>query len=122
MVINRHGKPFFIHIQKGASKRAVKSIGKAVLSSRLVCDGVASGDITAQEVLSALQKTGEEYDFGKVEIIIKADEKEIVLLEERKDFALLEPTRKQIRLAEKIELILRLNSGNYSVSALGFLK
>jgi hypothetical protein len=66
-----------------------------------------------------MQNSGEKYDFGKLEIRLCADNEEVVLYEER---SLLTPSSSvatTIRKAKQVEIIIRLNDGNYKATAIG---
>jgi hypothetical protein len=65
-----------------------------------------------------MQNSGEKYDFGKLEIRLCIDNEEVVLYEDR---SLLTPSffvDNNIRTAKQVEIIIRLNDGNYKSAAI----
>lgn len=120
-LVGRNGTPLHCLIKNATSKTSAKRIAKTLIRSQTLIDLLTIGEIGAQEVLALLHATEEEYDFGKLQISVKADEKEIVVYEERKDFTLSSEAKEQIRSSKQVELILRLNLGNYSAIATGCL-
>ena len=111
-------KALVCRVENGTSKRAVKNIAQALLTSYCVRKSVEKGNMTAEEIIYAMQNSGEKYDFGKLEIRLCADNEEVVLYEER---SLLTPSSSvatTIRKAKQVEIIIRLNDGNYKAAAI----
>ncbi len=100
-------------------KRCAKTVAKSVVCSSLLKAAMFGADANWGRVLCAIGYSGADVDVNKIDVLFKSVAGEISVCENGAGVDFSEETAKKILSENAIEIIVHLNSGEYSATARG---
>ncbi len=113
------GKVLSCKVLGAKSKVSAREISKAVVSSSIVKDSLEKRNMDTQAVIALTLSCNEKVAMDKLSISYSAGDLEIVAFEDNREIAIAENITETLFGNEKLEIIINLNEGNYSASAIG---
>lgn len=96
-----------------------KTVAKSVICSSLLKAAMFGADANWGRVLCAIGYSGAKVDITKIDVSFKSAKGEILVCKDGSGVDFSEETAKEILLENEIEILIGLNSGNYSATAWG---
>lgn len=101
------------------SKETAKTVAKSVICSSLLKAAMFGADANWGRVLCAVGYSGAKTDVNKIDVSFKSQKGEISVCKNGAGVAFSEDKAKEILLESEIEILVNLNSGEYSSTAWG---
>lgn len=106
-------------VSKAASAQTAKTVAKSVICSSLLKAAMFGADANWGRVLCAIGYSGAEVDVDKIDVSFKSEAGEIAVCKNGSGIDFSEEKAKEILLRDEIEILVCLNSGEYSSTAWG---
>lgn len=101
------------------SKQISRELSKKLVGTEFLACSLKNGWVDLDGVLYAVAQTCAFSDISRIRIILKVDDKEVLLLEEGVKLLINEETLKEMLSQKEIGLQVELNDGNFSSTAFG---
>ena len=101
------------------SEECAKKVAKSVICSSLVKSAMFGADANWGRILCAIGYSGAKVDVKKIDVSFKSDKGEIVVCKNGSGVEFSEEIAKEILLKKDINIMINLNSGEYSATAWG---
>lgn len=100
-------------------KQTAKTVAKSVICSSLLKAAMFGADANWGRVLCSIGYSGADVDVNKIDVSFKSDKGEIAVCKNGAGIDFSEEKAKEILLQKEIEILVNLNSGEYSSTAFG---
>ena len=118
-VITEHGNGFLCRVIGAKSKNSAREIAKTVVESSKIKKMLAGSRLPTQQAIALALGGDEKVDFEKLNVVFRSPDLEIVAFEENKETVVEKKVEERLFAGGKIEIIIRLGTGNYTATAYG---
>ena len=112
-------KAIVYHVRGATSKRAAKSIAKALAGSIGLRKSIRRGELSLPDVLCAFQAGEASMDASRLLLAISSSQRDLVLVEEGKRMFLSSESINMLLSEEEIRITVDFQNGNFSARAVG---